>query len=55
MQPAALHNGAHWYPLWGGMQDWHYIVTGTMVGSSCGRDGGRGRGDSTMFTTTYTM
>ena len=25
-----ITNGAHWYPLWGGMQDWHYIATGTM-------------------------
>jgi carboxypeptidase D len=25
-----ITNGAKWYPLWGGMQDWHYIATGTM-------------------------
>ena len=25
-----ITNGAAWYPLWGGMQDWHYVNTGTM-------------------------
>ena len=25
-----ITNGANWYPLWGGMQDWHYIQTQTM-------------------------
>lgn len=24
-----ITNGAAWYPLWGGMQDWHYVQTGT--------------------------
>ena len=24
-----ITNGAGWYPLWGGMQDWHYVNTGT--------------------------
>ena len=24
-----ITNGAEWYPLWGGMQDWHYVNTGT--------------------------
>ena len=28
--PGGITNGARWYPLWGGMQDWHYIATGTM-------------------------
>lgn len=23
-------NGAQWYPLWGGMQDWHYVKTQTL-------------------------
>ena len=25
-----ITNGAEWYPVWGGMQDWHYAATGTM-------------------------
>ena len=24
-----ITNGAGWYPLWGGLQDWHYVQTGT--------------------------
>ena len=28
--PEGVTNGARWYPLWGGMQDWHYIKTQTM-------------------------
>ena len=28
--PEGITNGARWYPLWGGMQDWHYIKTQTM-------------------------
>jgi hypothetical protein len=24
-----ITNGAAWYPLWGGMQDWQYVNTGT--------------------------
>lgn len=28
--PEGVTNGAKWYPLWGGMQDWHYIKTQTM-------------------------
>tara|TARA_B100001758_G_scaffold246529_1_gene261860 strand:- start:226 stop:1830 length:1605 start_codon:yes stop_codon:yes gene_type:complete len=25
-----ITNGAQWYPLWGGMQDWHYVKTQTL-------------------------
>jgi hypothetical protein len=25
-----ITNGAQWYPLWGGMQDWHYVKTSTL-------------------------
>ena len=28
--PEGITNGARWYPLWGGMQDWHYVKTQTM-------------------------
>jgi hypothetical protein len=28
--PDGIVNGAEWYPVYGGMQDWQYVTTGCM-------------------------
>jgi hypothetical protein len=30
-----ITNGAQWYPLYGGMQDWNYLVAGCMEVCTC--------------------